>query len=157
MLGRALIWPELIGENLPWPATPLNARFVAALYLMGAVSALLCAVSPRYAGVRVTLIEVGVLTGGLLLVTLPRLSEFSADMLPTRWLVFYTVDPVLAGLAWWGLRRREPPPLGRRPLAGVAVAYSGMLAAAGAVMLVAPGFAVQVWPWALTTALAQVY
>ena len=35
-IGRSLIWPELIGFNLPWPASPLNARFVAALYWMGA-------------------------------------------------------------------------------------------------------------------------
>src|SRR5690349_9222933 len=50
-IGRALIWPELIAQNLPWPASTLNARFVAALYWMGAISALLSMVAGRFAEV----------------------------------------------------------------------------------------------------------
>ncbi len=76
LIGRALLWPEAIASNLPWPASPLNARFIASLYCMGAISALLCMAARRYAEVRISLIEIGFVTGVLLLLTLPHLGEF---------------------------------------------------------------------------------
>ena len=41
LVGSALIQPTLISLVMPWPASPLNARFIGALYIMGAISALL--------------------------------------------------------------------------------------------------------------------
>ena len=60
LVGSAIIEPPWITVVLPWDASPLNARFIAALYLMGAISALLCMIAARYAEVRISLIEIGV-------------------------------------------------------------------------------------------------
>lgn len=155
-IGRALIWPELIAENLPWPASPLNARFIAALYWMGAISALLCAVAGSYAEVRISLIEIGVITGGLLLLTLPHLAEFAPATFPYRWLILYAIDPLLAGLILWRMRGRAAPP-GRNPLAPLLLGYAAALGLAGIVLLAAPALAAQLWPWALPPILGQVY
>jgi len=157
LLGQALVWPERITLVLPWPASPLNARFVAALYCMGVVTALLTIIAATYAAVRVSLVLVGVITGGLLLLTLPHLGEFTADTFPYRWVTFYTVDSVLMGVVLWRLRGRDPVPPGRSPAAPIVVGYAAVLALVGAVMLVAPSWAVRHWPWGLTPILAQVY
>jgi len=156
-IGRSLIWPELIGQNLPWPASPLNARFVATLYWMGAISALLSIVARRYAEVRISLIEIGVITGGLLLLTLPHLGEFTPETFPYRWLILYTIDPLLVGLIVWWMRKREPMPAARNPLARLLNGYAAALALIGAILLVAPALAAQLWPWALPPILSQVY
>jgi hypothetical protein len=159
LLGSALVWPELISLVLPWPASPLNARFVACLYLMGAASALLGAMAPRYAEVRISLVQVLAITGCLQLLTLPHLGEFDAAGFPYRWLVFYTLDVVVIGaiLLRWRGRDRAPGGGAHHPAAPLLLAYAAVTAVAGAVLLVAPGFAVQVWPWSLTPILAQVY
>jgi len=156
-IGRSLIWPALIGENLPWPASPLNARFVAALYWMGAITALLSMFARRYAEVRIALIEIGVITGGLLLLTLPHLGEFPPEAFPYRWLILYTIDPLVVGLILWWARRRGRMPAGRNPLAPLLVGYAATLTVIGVILLVAPVFAAQLWPWALPVILSQVY
>jgi hypothetical protein len=157
LLGQALIWPARISLVLPWPATPLNARFVAALYCMGVVTSLLTIFAVSYAAVRVSLVLVGVITGGLLVLTLPHLGEFTADTFPYRWVAFYTLDSIVMGLVLWRLRGRDVVPPGRTPAAPIVLAYAAVLAVAGVVMLAAPSFAVHHWPWGLTTILAQVY
>ena len=157
LIGRSIIWPETISETLPWPASPLNTRFVSALYLMGAVTSLLAMVARTYAEVRVSLVTVWIITGGLLLLTLPHLGEFTASTFPYRWIMFYTLDAVIVGVVLWRLRGRDPAPAGRNRVAPLLYEYAGVLAVAGAVMLVAPGFAVDVWPWNVSPILAQVY
>jgi hypothetical protein len=142
---------------LPWPASPLNARFVAALYWMGAISALLSMVAKRYAEVRISLIQIGVITGGLLLLTLPHLGEFTPETFPYRWLILYTIDPLVVGLIVWWMRKREPMPTARNPLAPLLLGYAATLALIGSILLVAPALAAQLWPWALPPILSQVY
>src|SRR5262245_58560359 len=144
-IGRSLIWPELIVENLPWAASPLNARFVAALYSMGAISALLSMVAGRYAEVRLSLIQIGVITGGLLLLTLPHLGEFTPETFPYRWLILYTIDPLLAGLIVWRMPKRDPATAARNPLAPLFIGYTAALALVGIILLVAPALAAQLW------------
>ncbi|HKD97350.1 MAG TPA: hypothetical protein VKB69_07055 [Micromonosporaceae bacterium] len=157
LLARALFWPDRITENLPWPASPLNARFVAALYCMGVVTSLLSIVAARYAALRISVITLCGLTGGLLVLTLPHLGEFHGADFPWRWLGFYSVDVVVTGWVLWKLRGRDPAPPGRSPAAPLLYGYAGLMAVAGAVMLVAPAFAVGHWPWHLTSILSQVY
>jgi hypothetical protein len=157
LLARALFWPDRITENLPWPASPLNARFIAALYCMGVVTALLSIVATRYAALRISLITLCGLTGGLLLLTLPHLGEFHGSDFPWRWLGFYTADMIVTGWVLWKLRGRDTASSGRGPAAPLLYGYAGLTAVAGAVMLVAPDFAVRHWPWHLTSILSQVY
>jgi hypothetical protein len=157
LLGQAMVWPDRIAETLPWPATPLNARFVAALYCMGVVTALLALFAPTYAAVRMSLLLVFVLTGGLLVLTLPHLGEFTAKTFPYRWVAAYTIDAVVTGVVLWRLRGRGRPPAQHSLAVPLISAYATILGAIGLVMLVAPSFAVRHWPWGLTTILAQVY
>ena len=156
-IGRSLIWPEQIAANLPWPASPLNARFIAALYWMGALSALLSMFAARYLEVRISLIEIGLVTGVLMLLTLPHLGEFTPETFPYRWMILYTIDPLVVGLILWRMRGRDPAPAGRSRLAPLFIAYAAVLGIAGAILLVAPALAGQLWPWALPPILGQVY
>lgn len=156
-IGRSLIWPELIGFNLPWPASPLNARFVAALYWMGALSAFFCLFARDYSEMRITLIEIAVLTGVLLLLTLPHLGEFTPETFPYRWIILYTLDPLVIGVVLWRMRGRDTIPAGRNPLAALFLAYAALMAVLGVFLLVAPVAAGAIWPWALPSILAQVY
>ncbi len=72
LVASALIQPEWISLVMPWPASPLNARFIGALYMFGAFSAFFCIFSKRYAAVRITVSEVAFLPGALILVTIPH-------------------------------------------------------------------------------------
>lgn len=156
-IGRSLIWPDLIAANLPWPASPLNARFVATLYWMGATSALLGVFAQRYAEMRIAIIEIGVVTGGLLLLTVPHFGEFTAERFPYRWTILYTIDPLVAGLILWLMRGHDAVPPGYNQFAPLFGAYAGVLGLVGLVLLIVPEFAGQIWPWALPPILAQVY
>ena len=157
LVGCSIVWPGLITLVLPWDASPLNARFVSALYLMGAASALLCMVAARYAEVRISLIQIGLLTGLLLLITVPHFGEFTAATFPYRWTIFYTIDPLAAGLIVWLLRASDPPATGRNPYAPLFLAYALVLGIAGVLLLALPGLAANLWPWALPPVLGQVY
>jgi len=156
LVGSAIIQPPWITVVLPWDASPLNARFIAALYLMGAISALLCMIAARYAEVRISLIEIGFVTGVLLLITVPHFSEFTPQNFPYRWTIFYTIDPLVSALILWRLRGNAPP-AGRNPLAPLFLTYSAVLGVAGVILLVAPALAASLWPWALPPILGQVY
>jgi hypothetical protein len=157
ILGQALVWPDRIARTLPWPATPLNARFVAALYCMGVVTALLAIFAPTYAAVRVPLVLIFALTSGLLVLTLPHLGDFTANTFPYRWVISYTLDAVVTGAVLWRLRGRDRSLSARTPIGAVVASYATVAGVAGLIMLVAPSFAVRHWPWGLTPILAQVY
>jgi hypothetical protein len=157
LVGSAIIQPLWIRVVLPWDASPLNARFIAALYLMGAISALLCMIAARYADVRISLIEIGFVTGVLLVITIPHFGQFTPQSFPYRWVLFYTIDPLLSALIWWRLRGSEPPQHGKNPLAPLFLTYAAMLGVAGVILLGLPALAARLWPWALPPILGQVY
>lgn len=157
LVGSAIVRPALISLVVPWAASPLNARFIAALYLMGAVSALLCMIATSYAEVRVSLIEIGLVTGGLLLITVPHFAEFPPGRFPYRWTIFYTVDPLASAIIVWVLRGNGPPANRRSAYALLFWAYAGVLGVAGLVLLALPDLAASLWPWALPPILGQVY
>lgn len=157
LVGSSLVKPEWIALVLPWPASPLNARFTGALYCMGAISAALCMFARSFAAVRISLIEIGVVTGGLLLITVPHFGEFTAANFPGRWTVFYTIDPLATAVLAWVFLGREPVPPGRNPYRALFLTYAGVLTVAGLALLLAPSVAVRLWPWALPPILGQVY
>lgn len=157
LVASALVQPSLIALVLPWEASPLNARFTAALYAMGAISALLCMIAGRYVEVRISLIEIGLVTGGLLLITIPHFGEFTPANFPYRWTIFYTIDPLVTGLILWLLRGRDAKPAGRNPFAVLFMTYAVVLGVAGLILLVLPIVAGNMWPWALPPILGQVY
>jgi hypothetical protein len=157
IVASALIEPTWISLVMPWPASPLNARFIGALYVMGIISALLSAFAKRYAAVRISLIEIGFVTGVLLLITIPHFGGFTSETFPYRWTIFYTIDPLVTLLIVWVLRSRDPAPLGRNPLWPLFLLYAMVLGVAGLALLLLPSVAVSLWPWPLPPILGQVY
>lgn len=156
-MGSALVEPTWITVVLPWEASPLNARFIGALYMMGAISAFLCMISTQYAEVRISLIEIGFVTGTLLLITIPHFSEFTAANFPYRWVIFYTIDPLAVILILWLSRGKDKVPTGRNQYLLVFMAYAFVLTIVGIVLFILPQWAGNLWPWALPPILGQVY
>ena len=158
VVAAGVVWPALIPRLLPWDASPLNARFIAALYAMGALSALLCLLASRYAETRLTLIEIGLVTLLLLLITLPRLGEFAPPRdFPIGWLLSYSVDPLLAALLLWRMRGSDSSAAGRNLLGRLFVVYGAALAVLGLILLALPDLAARIWPWELPAVLGQLY
>lgn len=161
---RALIWPDMISGLEPWQATPLNARFIASLYLATGIGVLLAGVARNFLQARVVYISIGVATTVILIVSLFRLfaypHEFSS--FPYLWYSIYILDPLLVGIGLrymqktakqsaWSRTRRDNI---FAPLWGVEAVILTVIAVP---MLLLPGLVVQVWPWAVSQALAQIY
>ena len=147
--------PTLVQLLVPWPATPLNARFIAALYVSLGFGVLLCAFARSFQAVRIVLLGIGLSTAMLFFITLPRLGEL--DAFPFWWMFFYVVDPLLVAFAFWrlGWRVQETPT--QNSLAPVWIGHAAIMAATGFFLLVLPAAAINVWPWTMTVALAQLY
>jgi hypothetical protein len=157
LVGCAIVQPAWITVVLPWPASPLNARFIATLYLMGAITALLGLFARHYAEMRIALIQIGWVTGVLLLITLPHVGEFTPTTFPYRWVIFYTLDPIATGLLLWRWRGRDPSPAGFNRFAPLFLSYTSVLGVCGVLLLVLPTWASRLWPWMLPPILGQVY
>src|SRR5919199_1793959 len=85
-LTGLLIPPEM---QIPLRISPLNARFVAALYVAGGVGVLWAAFARRRSETRLFVVGFGVATTLILVLTLPHWSD---------WLFDYVVDPLLAAV-----------------------------------------------------------
>ena len=68
-----LFRPDLILSLEPWTATPLNARFIASLYLATGIGVLLCGLGRNFLQIRIVLIGTGVATGVIFILSLYRL------------------------------------------------------------------------------------
>jgi hypothetical protein len=158
-VGFGLFKPAWVSTIVPWPVSPLNARFIASLYAAMGLGVIGCIVARTYEEVRIPIAGVGILTGLLLAITLERLLTHPAEItrFPAAWLVAYVVDPILAvftlrRLGWRADAARRLSPVAA--LWGVDAALFGLL---GAVLLLAPAAGILIWPWAMTEAQAQLY
>src|SRR5258707_5928850 len=81
--------------QIPLRMTPLNSRFVAALYVAGGIGVILAALSKRRSEARLFVVGFGVATLLVLILTLLHWSDFMGDPLPHRaGVIFvYVVDP----------------------------------------------------------------
>jgi hypothetical protein len=145
--------------QIPLRITPLNTRFVAALYVAGGIGVLLAALSRRRSEARLFVVGFGVATGLIMVVTALHWSDFMADGLPHRpvWIFDYIVDPLLAvGLVLFaGL---TPPEQGtRHSLTPLLVVQAAVFGALGLLLLFAPDVGAAYWPWTLPPVLGQVY
>jgi len=145
--------------QIPLRISPLNARFVAALYLAGGVGVLWAAFARRRAETRLFVIGFGLATGMILVLTALHWSEFMADGLPHRpvWIFDYVVDPVLALLivpaaGLWPARHGT-----RHRLTPLFIVEAALLGALGLALLVMPDAVAAGWPWALPPLLGQLY
>lgn len=144
--------------QIPLRITPLNARFVAALYIAGGVGVLWAAFAPRRPQTRLFVYGFGLATGLILILTLAHWSDFMNDALPHRpvWIFDYVVDPLLAlvivpcaGL--WPTRGHA------HRLTPLLVTESAVFGALAAALLLMPDATAAIWPWALPPVLGQLY
>ncbi len=156
-LTGLLLPPEM---QIPLRISPLNARFVAALYIAGGVGVLWAAAfARRRSEARLFVIGFGFATALILVLTIVHWSEFMADELPHRpvWLFDYVADPLLAlvivpAAALW------PPRAGvRHRLTPLFVVEACIFGSLGLALLVAPAAVASGWPWNLPPLLGQLY
>jgi hypothetical protein len=137
-------------------APPLTAATLGAFYWAAFLLLLTAARSRIWARARPAVYPIAVIAVLLLLITLIHIDRFDLDSLfGVFWVVAYALVPVLLGLglaeqlASEGEDRRGARRL-PRTLRRALIAEGAILVAAGALLLVAPGAADDVWPWALT-------
>lgn len=155
-LTGLLVPPEM---QIPLRITPLNTRFVAALYAAGGIGVLLAAFAKRRAEARLFVVGFGFVTLLILILTLLHWSDFMNDSLPHRpvWIFDYVVDPLLV-LLLVPLAGLWPPAQGARHLLTPLLIVQALLfGALGLLMLVAPDLASAYWPWTLPPLLGQLY
>jgi hypothetical protein len=155
-LTGLLLPPEM---QIPLRISPLNARFVAALYLAGGVGVLLAAFVRRRSEARLFITSFGLATLLILVLTLVHWGDFMADPLPHRpiWLFDYVFDPLLAWVliplaGLWPPRRATP-----HRLTALFVVEGAVLGAAALALLLAPDAMAAQWPWVLPPVLGQLY
>jgi hypothetical protein len=149
--------PEEI--QIPYQMSPLNARFIGALYLSAGLGVLLAACVRRRGTTRLFVAGFGIATGLILIVTILHWPEFMSDGLQHRasWIVSYIIDPTLAIAVL--LAAHLSPFTGLRPHRSsvfllVVCAALGLL---GLLLLALPQVASAAWPWVLPPTLAQIY
>jgi len=152
--GWGLLMPAQVARALPWTVAPLHARFIAAMYLAGALAMGWSALSRSVAAMRIPIALACVWTGALLLISLCHLDAFDFGRSQTWfWFGAYAVYPLWGGWLWRGLRSTARP---RRPdRALLALAAVCLLLAAA--LAFAPAAMSHAWPWAITPLLAQIY
>lgn len=145
--------------SIPLQFTPLNAAFVAGLYLAGTVGLLLTLFARDRAEARPFLIGTGVVTTLLLTVTGLHWSEFDTSLSPklVGWVGSYVFDPVAITLliTSHSLGRAASP--GRHGLTRLFLAEAGVLGMLGWFLLALPRAGAAVWPWSIPPLLAQLY
>jgi hypothetical protein len=155
-IGYGLIAPAHIVVPLKG-LTPLNARFIAALYLGGGVTILLAALVRRAVDARIALYAFDVITVLVLVMTFVYWPRFTVDGVPWLWMTTYVVDPVLATVAILALGLVRPAEPGRHRLSALFAAEAVVFGACGLALLLAPDAVLEGWPWTLTRLLARVY
>lgn len=159
LLLLALVQPSAVSLLVPWPASPLNARFIASLYVSLGVGVVLCSLASRFREMRIVLVGIATATTLLLVLTLLRMRLHPRELatFPLFWLLFYFLDPVLVGLVFTRLGCGAAGPASVRPPAVLWVAQAVLFGTAGLVLLLLPDVARSIWPWAITEPQAQIY
>jgi hypothetical protein len=153
--------PTHADQALPWPVPPLHARFLGAMYLSGTAFMLGGLLARHWATIRVVVPMITLWTGGLLVVSVLHLSRFDPGRSQTWvWFAAYLAYPVLAGAIAWRMRMHREP--GGGPALSIwlrswLVGQGIVLTAVALWLLCLPDVAVEIWPWAITPLLAQLY
>lgn len=145
--------------SIPLQFTPLNAAFVAGLYLAGTIGLILTLFARERADARPFLIGTAVVTTLLLTVTGLHWAEFETTLSPklVGWVGSYVFDPIAITLivVTHGLGAASQP--GRHRLSPLFVAEAALLGMLGWFMLALPAAAAAVWPWRIEPLIAQLY
>lgn len=163
LINVILLAPQGVGlfspSNIPFPVavTPLNARFIGALYLAAAVGMILSALGRDLADLRILLFAFAVISVLVLAVTFAYWGDFAAKRVPIIWLITYVVDPIAAAAALATLRPLRPAQPGAHQLSVLFRVEYVIFGVVGIILVLAPGTAALLWPWKITPLLSQVY
>lgn len=153
--------PNEILRALPWPVPPLHARFIGALYLSATVFLLLALFARSRLQVRSIVDIAFVWTGWLLLVSIVHWGSFDfAREQVWFWLVAYVCFPLAAAwLAWAGPPLKAPQRhlMKQRWVPGWLRIQGALLVLLALLLAAVPGWVAGLWPWKISTFLAQVY
>jgi hypothetical protein len=161
-VGLLALWVGVCGypdpsqavRALPWSVPPLHARFIAAMYLAGAL-AMFCSAAARDAGsLRIPLVLATLWTGSLMLISLLHLGAFDFGRPQTWfWMGAYIVYPLWGGWLVAQVPGATPARTWDVPLLVVGAASLVM----GAALAVAPVVMTRLWPWSVSPLLANIY
>ncbi|MBC8160279.1 MAG: hypothetical protein H7Z42_03585, partial [Roseiflexaceae bacterium] len=145
--------------SIPLQFTPLNAAFVAGLYLAGSIGLILTLFARERADARPFLIGTAVVTTLLLAVTGLRWAEFETTLSSKLigWVGSYVFDPVAITLLLTTHGLGSPAQPGSHRLSPLFVAEAAVLGMLGWFMLALPEAAAAVWPWRIEPLMAQLY
>ena len=137
-------------------APPLTAATLGAFYWAACVLILIAARSKYWVQARPAVYPITVIALLLLVITLVHIDRFDLDSLfGVFWVVVYALVPVV--LAWaiadqLGTDGEDKRGARRLPglLRGALLVEGVAMLAGGALLLIAPGAADDIWPWALT-------
>jgi hypothetical protein len=153
--------PDHVNEAIPWLVPPLHARFLGAMYFSGAAIIAGCLLARRWAEVRIVLPMIAIWTGMLFVVSLFYLTEFDFTKIQGwLWFGLYLVYPIIAIWLAWQQRATDLTPTGSAvpKWASVYLLVQGILITLLALaLLILPGDMATVWPWKITSMLAQLY
>lgn len=153
--------PHEILRALPWPVPPLHCRFIGALYLSATLFLGLSMFARRWLHMRTIVYIALAWTGWLLLVTFIHWNTFDfARRQVWFWLVAYVAFPIVAAIFAWAGDDAEVPHTERidsRWIPLFFAATGALLVVLAALLFVAPGWVATLWPWKISTFLAQVY
>jgi hypothetical protein len=159
LIAGALLFLGATRTDAWWSWTiqpPLTAATLGAFYWAAFVLILMAARSQTWARARPAVYPVAVIAVLLLIITLMHIDRFDLNSLfGVFWVVAYALVPVL--LAWTLVEQRGTPGEDTRGAQRLPVLLRRGLIVEGAVMLgagllllVGPGAADDVWPWALS-------
>ena len=80
LLVAVFFQTTLVNLLVPWPASPLNARFIASIYTAFGIGVLMCSFSRTFREVRIVLFGIGFATGLLFLLTLYRMFFYPGEL-----------------------------------------------------------------------------
>ncbi len=143
--------------GFPLAETPLNTRFVASFYMAGAAGLIASAAARRAVDTRIFVAGFVAVTALLLTATVWYWSTYTAAGIPYPWVTSYVLEPIAGAAILWRLHLRRAAQPGRHRLSPVFFAEAAVFGVLGAVLAVAPGLAIRLWPWALTAVLARTY
>jgi hypothetical protein len=159
LLVLALFDPQYVSLLVPWPASPLNSRFIASLYVSLGLGVLLCSMARSFREMRLVLLGIGMATILLFCLTILRMYFYPGELkqFPTFWLLFYIVDPLLVAFAFWRFGWGDTTLRGISSLTPLWLVQSGVFGVLGFILLLLPVTARGFWPWAITEPQAQLY
>ncbi len=162
---RGLFFPAHLSATIPFNVPPLHSRFLGAMYLSGATFMLLAIRARSWREIRIVVPMVAIWTGVLGLVSLRFLGAFDwAEPQTWTWFIAYSAFPIVAAWIAWrqrgvagGASTASPLPALPAPLRTYLWAQAAVLTLLAVALLAAPGAVAAVWPWKISTELAQVY